>query len=115
MIMAFVGIYGVIAYNVRQRSAEIGTRMPLGAEASDVLRLIVGEGVRMMLLGLGLGLVGAFAVTRVLANQLFGVAATDPVTFAGVAALLLATGVFACYLPARRASALDPVMTLRAE
>jgi len=115
LLLAAIGIYGVIAYSVRTRTTEIGIRVAMGARGVDILRLILREGSAMILLGIGLGTVGALALSRILAGFLFGVGATDPLTFGAVSALLLAVGLLACYLPARRASKLDPMAALRFE
>jgi putative ABC transport system permease protein len=113
LLLAALGIYGVMSYAVARRTRELGVRIALGAQTRDVLRLIVGEGVRMMLLGIAFGLVGAFIVARALAGLLFGIAATDPLTFVGVTLLLFALAMLACYLPARRATKIDPMIALR--
>ncbi len=115
LVLACVGIYGVISYLVGQRTHEIGVRVALGAQRNDVLRLIIGHGARMALIGVALGIGFALGLTRLMANQLFGVSAHDPLTFAGVAVLLMIVAVAACYIPARRAMRVDPVVALRHE
>ncbi|HEX7314769.1 MAG TPA: ABC transporter permease [Pyrinomonadaceae bacterium] len=115
LVLATMGLYSVMTYAVSQRTHEIGLRMALGAQVRDVLRLIVSQGMRMTLIGIGLGLAGAFALTRVFARMLIGVGATDAVTFVGVPLILIAVACLACYLPARRASRVDPLVALRHE
>ena len=115
LALACVGIYGVISYLVGQRTNEIGVRIALGAQSADVLRLILGEGTRMALIGAAVGIVAALGLTRLMSNQLFGVSAQDPLTFAAVALLLVSVAVTACYVPARRAVKVDPLVALRYE
>ena len=113
LLLALIGIYGVIAYSVAQRTREMGIRRALGAQHRDILRLVVGQGLVLALAGVAIGIGGAFALTRVMKSLLFHVSATDPAIFAGIAALFLLVTLAACYLPARRATRIDPMAALR--
>jgi ABC-type antimicrobial peptide transport system permease subunit len=113
LVLAVVGIYGMIAYSVAQRTQELGIRMALGAGQGDVLKLMLGHGLGLTWAGIGIGLAGALALTRLMSSLLYETSATDPVTFAGSALLFTAAALLASYLPARRATQIDPAGTLR--
>src|SRR5262249_40012916 len=115
LLLAAVGIYGVMSYAVAQRTQEIGVRIAMGAQTSDVRRMILGQSLRLAVIGVAIGLVGAFAVARFLATLVFGVGTYDLLTFLAVAALLVAVAMLASWLPARRAVRVDPLVALRYE
>ena len=115
LLLSLIGLYGLIAYSVAQRTSEIGVRMALGAQRKDILRMIVGQGIKLVLIGVAVGLAGALALSQLLKQFLYGVVPDDPVTFIGVAVILTVVAAVACWIPAVRAMRVDPIVALRYE
>jgi ABC-type antimicrobial peptide transport system permease subunit len=115
LLLATAGVFGVMAYSVSRRTREFGVRIALGATSGNVLRMVLGQGLRTIVVGVVIGIAGSFALTKTVSSLLFGVTATDPVTFGGVTLLLVAVALLACYIPARRATKVDPMVALRSE
>jgi putative ABC transport system permease protein len=113
MVLATLGIYGVMAYSVAQRTREIGIRLALGAQAGDLLSLVVRQGMSLVSMGIAIGLAGSLLLTRLMKSQLFGVSATDPLTYVLIAVMLSGVALLACYLPARKVAKVDPLVALR--
>ena len=115
LFLSVLGLYGILAQTVNQRTREIGIRMALGAQVDDVLRMVVGQGLKLALIGIAIGVTGALLLTRVLSSYLYGITPRDPMTFVAVSLLLAGVALVACYLPARRATKVDPMVALRCE
>jgi putative ABC transport system permease protein len=115
LLLSAIGIYGVTSYAVAQRTHEIGIRLALGAQLSDVLKLVLSYGLKLTIIGAAIGLIGAYLATRAITSVLYGVSATDPLTFVVVSVLLVGVALIACYVPSRRATRVDPLIALRSE
>jgi putative ABC transport system permease protein len=115
LLLALIGLYGVISYAVTQRRSELGLRLALGAQRRDILRLVIGQGMKLALLGVALGTIAALFATRLMTSLLFNVSASDPLTYGAIAALLVLVTLLACWIPARRATKVDPMIALRCE
>jgi ABC-type antimicrobial peptide transport system permease subunit len=115
LLLSCVGLYGLLSYETARRRREIGIRMALGAERADVLRMVISQGLKLAMIGVVIGIAGALALTRFLSSLLYGVKPTDPLTFIAVSLILIAVAMLACYIPARRAAKVDPMVALRYE